>query len=271
MKVFILGAKGFIGSAFVRYCQSKDINFEAITKDNYRSYIGKTCDIFINANGNPKKYIAEKYPQKDFKLSFLSVEKTLRDFYVKRYIYISSIDVYNNFSNPKENHEGSDIEVKQQSFYGFHKYLAEQLIKKYTNDWLIIRAGGFVGQGLKKNSIFDILNSLPLRVHAASQYQYLPVDELPKIVFFLIRKKFSKEVFNVCGKGLISLKEVIKLVLNYKLKYSSKNSKKEIYNINIRKVCSLYKIPSTKESVKAFIKDSLTGVLYRSNFSRQRR
>ena len=268
MKVFILGAKGFIGSAFVRYCQAKKIQFAAIEKDNYKDYVGQSCDIFINANGNSKKYIAEKYPQRDFKLSFLSVEKTLRDFGIKKYICISSIDVYNNFSDPKENHEDSDINVSKQSFYGFHKYLAEQMIKKYAQDWLVIRCGGFVGKGLKKNSIFDILNSLPLRIHVASQYQYLPVDELPKIVFFLIRKKFSKEVFNACGKGLISLKEVIKLVQSYKLKCNSKNSKKEIYNINIRKIYSFFRLPSTKESVKAFIKDSPTGVLYRRDFNR---
>jgi len=259
MKIFILGARGFVGSAFVRYCQSKSISFKAIDKDNYKRYIGKRCDIFINANGNSKKYIAERYPQRDFELSFLSVEKTFKDFQVKKYIYISSIDVYNNFSDPQKNHEDIDIDVNKQSFYGFHKYLAEQIIKKYTSDWLIVRAGGFVGPRLKKNSIFDILNSLPLRVHISSEYQYLPVDELPKIIFFLIRKKFSKEIFNVCGKGLISLREAIKLVSDHKLRYVSKNVKKESYNVNIRKLSKLYKIPSTKESVKAFIKDSLTG------------
>lgn len=259
MKVFILGAKGFVGSAFVRYCQAKKIEFAAIDKNNYHRYISKSCDILINANGNSKKFLAEQNPALDFKLSFLSVEKSLQDFKTKKYIYISSIDVYNNVSNPKENKEETRICVSRQSFYGFHKYLAEQIVKKYTREWLIVRCGGFVGQGLKKNSVFDILNYSPLRVHISSQYQYLPVDELPKIVFFLIKKRVFKEIFNVCGKGLMSLNEAAVLIPNYKLRYAANNNQKEVYNININKLNSLYRVPSTAQSVKEFINTPIRG------------
>jgi dTDP-4-dehydrorhamnose reductase len=74
--IFILGGGGFLGSAFCDFFKKNNIRFESITKKNYKNFIGKKCDIFINANGSSKKYLYENDKLLDFELNDLSV---LRD------------------------------------------------------------------------------------------------------------------------------------------------------------------------------------------------
>jgi hypothetical protein len=71
--------------------------------------MGESFDIFINANGNSKKYWANQNPLLDFDVSVTSVYKTLFDFKFKKYIYLSSLDIFKN------------------SVYGKNKLIAEEI------------------------------------------------------------------------------------------------------------------------------------------------
>ena len=154
----------------------------AIDLDNYEQFRGRSCDLLINANGNSKKFLAEQDPAKEFDASVTSVLRSLLDFPCKRYVYLSTIDVYPRVDDPRCNRETAPIDAEKVSRYGLHKYLAEQLVRKYADRWLICRLGGMVGTGLWKNSIFDILHDQPLRVSAASEYQFMNTDDVAKIV-----------------------------------------------------------------------------------------
>lgn len=59
IKIFLLGNKGFLGSFLEK---DLNLNFDVygINRKNYSKYLNKKCDIFINANGNSKKFLAEK-------------------------------------------------------------------------------------------------------------------------------------------------------------------------------------------------------------------
>lgn len=50
MKFFVMGGGGFIGHAIVKYLSSQNHDVTPITRENYESFIGKNCDVFINAN-----------------------------------------------------------------------------------------------------------------------------------------------------------------------------------------------------------------------------
>ena len=84
MNVFVLGGQGFVGSAFVRAAAKQGHAVTAITRQNYEQWRGRPCDLLVNANGNSKKFLAEREPAQDFDASVVSVLRSLLDFPCKR-------------------------------------------------------------------------------------------------------------------------------------------------------------------------------------------
>ncbi|MGI0483090.1 NAD-dependent epimerase/dehydratase family protein [Geminocystis sp. CENA526] len=251
LKIIIIGGEGFVGSAYVRFCQENNLDFLVINRSNYEQYIGTECDLLINANGNSKKFLAKDNPLLEFDESVRSVRRSIVDFPCKKYIFLSSCDVYPDCSTPESTKEDTVIDITQQSPYGFHKYLAEQCVRHCHNDWLIFRMGGFVGQGLKKNAIFDILYGEKLWLHPDSELQYIHTDTASKVVMEIISKGYTQEIFNLCGNGLVKLQDVIdrtdsKVKVNY-------DSTPVCYEVSIEKIESLVNIPSTHETVMNFV------------------
>lgn len=249
--IFILGGKGFVGSAFVRYCQSNKMEYSVIDRQNYESLKGKSCDVFINANGNSSKVLAQKKPLDDFDATVRSTKKSLLDFSFKKYVLLSSCDVYPDCSSPDTTKEDSVIDLARQSTYGFHKYMAEKCVQYSCPDWLIIRMGGMVGTGLKKNAIFDIVHGDTMWVDPQSELQFMNTDEVAKTVFSLIAKDIKNEIFNVCGDGLVKLQKIIDIVGAAKVKEGSPRTK---YNVNIEKIKNLIQMPDSMESVLNFVR-----------------
>ena len=132
----------------------------------------------------------------------LGAPQPLSTFPPSCHVYLSTIDVYPCFDDPRRNRETTAIDLARLSRYGLHKHLAEQIVRKYAASWLICRLGGMVGAGMWKNSIYDILHGRPLRVHAESEYQFMNTDDVAKTVLTLVRRQPENDVFNVCGRGL---------------------------------------------------------------------
>src|SRR5213592_4755130 len=144
-----------------------------------------------------------------------------------------------------------ELDVARQSPYGFHKYLAEQCVRHVARRWLIVRMGGFVGPEMKKNPIFDILNGKPLWLDPGSELQFLHTDDNARIVFDLISTGLEREVVNVCGQGLISLREVMDAVgQTVPVKPGSPQVR---YDVSIEKLSRLMPVPPTRETVLTFI------------------
>ena len=53
--IYVLGGKGFVGSAYGRLFSNLGEEYEIITKSNFENFRGTSCDFLINANGNSKK------------------------------------------------------------------------------------------------------------------------------------------------------------------------------------------------------------------------
>jgi len=246
-----MGGKGFVGSTFVRYCEKENLEFQVITRENYDELVGHECDILINANGNSSKVLAAKQPSVDFDKTVLSVKKTLTDFKFKKYILISSCDVYPDCSSPKYTAEDLKIDVSKQSSYGSHKYLAEQYVIQNTKKWLIFRLGGMVGHNLKKNSIYDIIHGGPLWLDPQSQLQFMNTDNVAQIVFTIINNNIINNIFNVCGNGLVKLQDLLETHNDVEIKPNSPVVK---YNINIEKLKKILTVPDSMNTVKTFIK-----------------
>src|SRR5258708_8916717 len=120
----IIGGDGMVGSDLIKYLNS-DFSVTSITKKNYSEFISKSFDVLVNANGNSKRFWANKNVLEDFNLSTVSVYKSIFDFRYTIYIYISSSDVYKNHSSPLTTVE-SIIYGEGLSAYGLHKYLRDR-------------------------------------------------------------------------------------------------------------------------------------------------
>lgn len=240
----ILGAKGMLGSDLVKYLNKKFI-ITSIDKENYELEKNKSFDIFINANGNSRRYWANKNSHLDFIASTASVHKTMLDFKCDLYVYISSIDVYGNGSNPKNAKETIGIRANNLQPYGFHKYLSELIVRKYKNKFLILRTSYILGSKLKKGSIFDLLNNQSLFITDKSKFQLISSKAISEIIKVLIDKKVKNKLFNVGGIGTFKIKNAKKYFdVNSKL---LDNIETQIYEMNVDKLKDIYKKLKTSE------------------------
>uniref|UniRef100_A0A7C4XLG3 NAD-dependent epimerase/dehydratase family protein n=1 Tax=candidate division WOR-3 bacterium TaxID=2052148 RepID=A0A7C4XLG3_UNCW3 len=247
--IFVLGYKGFVGGGIYEYFQKEGLDLAGIDVDNYQDFVGKKCDIFINANGNSKKYLAEEQPLVDFELSVTSVLKTFLDFQFKKYIYISSIDVYNRQDGDEYTKETAIIEVENLSNYGFHKYLAENLVRHYCKDWLIVRLAGMIGPNMKKGPVYDIINERKLWVSSKSRFLTLSTYEVARALIKLFNVK--QEIYNIVASDNIELQEVAKI---FDKKIVEEGDKILIYKVNCEKINKVLKMPTSLECIKEFQK-----------------
>ena len=256
--IFIMGGYGFVGSAFVRACKHRRLPYKVITRENYSSFVGKRCDVLINANGNSKKYFAQIDPVGEFDASVRSVRSSLVDFEFDRYVYLSSCDVYPDCGSPEITSENTAINVREQSSYGFHKLIAEQCVMHDASSWLVIRLGGLVGPRMRKNPIYDILKHKPLWLDPASELQFIHTGDVAAIVLQLISAGFMNEIFNLCGEGLIRLEEIIDEVgCPVQLRLGSPVVR---YDVNMDKLSEIMPVPDTRTTVLQFIGQELTSV-----------
>ncbi len=251
--IFLIGGRGLVGSAFARALTAAGREFAILDRASYAQYIGQSCQLLINANGNSRKPLAVHDPMADFDASVRSVRASLVDFRFDRYLHLSSCDVYADCSSPLTTREDQPLDVTRQSPYGFHKYLAEQCVQHAAKEWLVLRLGGFVGAGLKKNAIYDILHGGPLWLDPQSELQFLDTDDAARIALDLAGQGISREVINLCGKGVISLQEAMERTEIYV--GSNPGSPRVRYDVNIEKASRWAAIPQTRDTVLRFLKD----------------
>ncbi|MDD5556373.1 MAG: NAD(P)-dependent oxidoreductase [bacterium] len=247
--IVVLGANGFVGSAFCRLLGERGVPFRGVDLDDYEEARGLRCDLLVNADGNSKKYLAEEDPALDFDLSVASVVRSLRDFPSRRYLYISSVAVYPDHENPSLSTEETPLDAGRQSIYGFHKRIAEQCVMRHHGDWLILRFGGLVGEGLRKGPVFDILEGRPLRMGPMSRFQFIDTADAARVALRIAESGFAREVFNVCGRGTVTLREVQEMAG----RVEENELPAEAWDISTVKTHARVGLPETGATVRAFI------------------
>lgn len=203
--IYVLGGGGFVGSAYVRMLAARGLPVKAITRANYDELSGSSCAVLVNANGNSKKFLSTRDPLWDFDASVRSVVASLEDFKAERYVFLSSGDVYPETHTPAVTREDQEIDLGRISRYGLHKFLAEQVVRSVHSSWLVVRMGGFVGDGLRKNAIFDMLTGAPVWLSPESELQFIDTADAARIVWDLVEAGREREVVNLGAEGLLNL------------------------------------------------------------------
>lgn len=247
----LVGGGGFVGSGLARYCARRGLPHTVVTRANYAEHVGRRADLLVLAHASSKKVLARERPLADFDESTRSVRAALLDFPAERVLLVSSCDVYPDCSSPMTTREDAVVDVTAQSPYGFHKWLAEECVRHAARHWLVVRYGGFVGPGLKKNAIFDILKGGPLWLDPASRLQFLHTDDAARLTFALLDRGLDREVVNLCGRGLVELSEVAAWAGGpVPVQPGSPTVR---YDASIEKVSRLVDVPETRATVRAFV------------------
>jgi len=256
MRVILIGANGFVGSAFSRLLSSISyVELVKVTRENYDSVLNTKGDLVIDASCNSRKFFAEEQPVSEFNTSVHHRLKTLFDFHSPFHLHISSVDVYSGIESVETSCENSFIDLSRISHYGMHKFMAEQLVQHYAKKWMILRFAGMVGPGLRKNPVFDILNNQPLRIHPKSQYQFMHTDDMAKMSWDLIQSD-ECGIYNIAGSGLISPQEIADMANKpIDLKSIDDRIKPRILNINLEKISKRFDMPDTKVTIKKFMEE----------------
>lgn len=246
----VLGGKGMLGSDLVEFL-GKDFETTVIDKENYDGHHGVAFDVFINANGNSRRFWANEHPLEDFEASTISVYKSVFDFQFEKYIYISSPDVYENPSGPEFTKEDQNISSSHLSSYGFHKYLSECIVQHCAKEYLIIRPASLIGKGLKKGPVYDILNDESLFITPESQIQFIPTSEVANAIRAFLKAGIKNEIFNVAGKSVVSVKRIAELA--GKSLTTKSDAEEQHYEMAIGKLEQFFPIRTSEEYLKEFL------------------
>lgn len=254
MRVTVIGAGGFVGTAVTRHLAPENVELRVVTRDTYAALAGERSDVVIDAAGNSRKYLAEERPFEEFDRSVAHRVRTLRDFPAHLHVHISSVDVYPDLDSPATTSEGTALDPLRMSHYGFHKWLAEEVVRHHAERWLIVRLAGMVGPGLRKNPVYDVLTGSPLRIHPDSQYQFMHTADVASCVWALACAVPAGDVVNVCGRGLISPREIANLAgRSIDVSRLDADVTPRIVHVNIEKLQRVAVVPETSATLRRFL------------------
>ncbi|MCQ9628117.1 NAD(P)-dependent oxidoreductase [Cetobacterium somerae] len=149
----LIGYTGFVGSNL-----DLQINFDKkYNSKNISEIRGEEFEELYCAGVSAVKWFANQNPDKDI-LGINNLIENLKEVKVKRFILISTIDIYDKLG---EVNEDSVPDVENQDTYGKNRYFLENWVKENFEDYLIVRLPALFGDGLKKNFIYDLINPIP--------------------------------------------------------------------------------------------------------------
>ena len=233
----LIGYTGFVGQKLLNQKKFKFLfNSKNIDKIKNKKFNYVFC-----AGAPGIKWKANKYPKKDL-VSINVLKENIENIKCKKFILISTVDVYSNPNNKSEKDKPTN---SKNNFYGKNRLDLEKFVIKNFDNFLIIRLTALVGQHLKKNILYDIKNKFQLgKINKDSVYQYYPIDNLSKDIKELLNEKnkvihlnsepikideiLSDNNLSLLDGGPIKKKESYNLKSIYSKKY--KNIRSYFYN-----------------------------------------
>lgn len=167
----LVGYSGFVGSTLLRQ-RAFDFKYRSTNIDDIR---GKQFGLVICAAAPAQKWIANANPAEDEQKIDALIDR-LRTITCDQFVLISTVDVYEKAVNVDESDMPTPSEINA---YGRNRLKLEKFVESHFPKHLVVRLPGLVGPGLRKNVIFDFLNSNRLEfIESRGVFQFYPMVNL---------------------------------------------------------------------------------------------
>lgn len=187
----IVGSTGFLGT----YLRTRLPHSDCYNSKNIEDIKGRCYDLVYCAGLPATKWMINKEPEKDMK-NMLRLQECLKECRAKRFVLISTIDVYDKESL-YQNEDGCQITSEP---YGKHRHMMERWVLSNFENVHIVRLPGIFGHGLKKNVIFDLLNNNTEFINPHNVFQWYWLEDLFDDINDLINKNIA--IANLFGEPL---------------------------------------------------------------------
>ena len=152
MKILV-GYTGFVGSNILKKHQFD----QCFNSKNIEDAFGLEPDLCVYAGIPAEKYIANKFPEKDFQIISNAIEN-IKKINPKRIVLISTIDVLDDCNNKDEDYSINEERLEP---YGFNRRYLEKWVLSTFEKSHVIRLPGLFGLNIKKNFIYDCISYFP--------------------------------------------------------------------------------------------------------------
>lgn len=168
----IVGSTGFVGSTL-----KDQTDFVAgFASANIDQIQNSHWDTVVCAAAPAQKWLANLEPENDLE-NLQNLWMNLQSVQANRFILVSTVDV---FESPVGVVEDS-IVGQNSGAYGRNRKWLEDQVRETFEKHLVVRLPGLVGQGLRKNVIFDFKNNNNVdRIESRSVFQFYPMENLWK-------------------------------------------------------------------------------------------
>jgi len=248
MKNALIGYTGFVGTNLM-----KQFKFDFLfNRKNINKIIDNYYNMIVCCAPNAEKWLANQEPARDLN-NIKKLIKYLSEVSCKKFILISTVDVFN---KPINVYENTNIVENKLKPYGVNRRLLEKFVEQNFNNHLIVRLPGLIGNGLKKNTIFDLHNKNEvIKIDSRSIYQFYPINILWKNIILACKLKIKLIHLN---SEPISIHEISKKCFN--INFTNKLNKpipnynmKSLYSKNLFKSFNFYHL--NKKQIILSIKD----------------
>jgi len=191
----LIGFTGYVGSTLTR---SRSYDFEYNSK-NIQEIAGRSFDIVVCAGAKAAKWQANADPVADL-AAIDHLMDNLRTVKAKRFVLISTIDVYGNPVDVTE----KDLPPREGLHpYGLHRLLIEDFVRETFDRRLVVRLPGLFGAGLRKNVIYDMIHkNQASQINPAGRLQWYPMRRLTDDIDLLLTTDI--ELINVAPEPLLT-------------------------------------------------------------------
>ena len=206
----VIGAQGFIGANLCEHLPAHGMRVTPMIRNTrLENFAESVFDTVFFCAGNAKTFLSSKEPTRCLNKSVAELFGYLTQLKYKKFILVSSITVYP--VRLAEKCEHIDLGLNNLSLYGAHKLLAERYVKEFAGSWVIARASGFFGPGLKKNLLYDLkTGQTDIYLQIDSWIDYMPISYFCDALRTLAEAALN-EVLNVGSAAALSVRELIDL------------------------------------------------------------
>lgn len=207
LTVAIIGASGFAGGFLARWLAADGHRVWTVNRGD--SLPDTPVDMVIDCNGDARRFWANANPADSFRANVVPLAERLTAMRYGVYVYLSTIDVYGAGRAARvTSAEDRPINAAELDTYGFHKYLAEQMVAFHAAEHLILRLGTLIGPGLRKNPVHDAMAGDPIRQTPHSTVSLLHLDYLGEAIGRLVALG-ERGIFNVTGCQSVSIGAIL--------------------------------------------------------------